>query len=306
MAHKPTITIGIPAYNESLNIENVVRDLLRQKTRNVRIVNIMVVSDASTDGTETVVSGIKDVRVHVLTNKRRIGQMKSQNRIIRKCKSDMLVLVNADIRISDNTFIEKITYPIRSGVADLTSCNVRPVFPTGIFERILHVSTKMKQYLYERYNNGRNIYTCHGRARAFSKKLYTRLRFNNTIAEDAYSYLFCLTKGLVYQYVPTTSVYYRLPTSFRDHLRQSVRFMQSREQLSASFSSLIVENEYHIPSAITLEMMERYFRSNPLSVLSYMILFICMNIISRVRSIQKTTWDVSTTSKLVTQYAYET
>lgn len=300
MSNKPTITIGIPAYNEENTIGDLLHDLLSQKTPAIHIDRIIVVSDASTDRTNTIVSSINNTRIQLLINKNRSGQMKSQNRILRECTSDILVLINADVRIPDTKFLEKITLPIREKGVDLTSVRVTPVTPNGIFEHILHVSAQMKQDFYEQHQNGRNIYTCHGRARAFSKGLYRQLRFTNAIAEDAFSYLFCCSSGLMYQYIPTTSVYYRLPTSFSDHVRQSVRFLQSREQLYSSFSPQFVEQEYHLPSEITRTVLLRYLRRKPLPTISYILLFMLMNLLSQIKDLRKATWEVSTSSKHIT------
>ena len=55
---KPTVTIGIPAYNESANIGRLINDVLGQKQNHFRLAKIIVVSDCSSDATVSIVKKI--------------------------------------------------------------------------------------------------------------------------------------------------------------------------------------------------------------------------------------------------------
>jgi dolichol-phosphate mannosyltransferase len=62
------VTIIIPTYNESENIQNLINEILKHVD-----VNILVVDDNSPDGTAVVVRKIKDKRVKLLLRKNKKG-----------------------------------------------------------------------------------------------------------------------------------------------------------------------------------------------------------------------------------------
>lgn len=229
MKKKPTITIGIPAYNEEVSIGNLIKSLLAQKENSFELKKIIVSSDGSTDETAKIVREFKSNKILLLDNKKRRGQSYGQNQIIKLCDSDILILLNADIVLKDLLFLYKITYPIIKKNSDLVSCDLEPIEPITSIEKVLYISTKIKNSIYKSYKNSLNIYTCHGSARAFSKRLYSKLNFKNIVAEDAYSYLFCILNNFKYSYTTKTKVLFKLSHNLVDHEKQSVRFFKSKK-----------------------------------------------------------------------------
>ena len=78
---KLTVTIGVPAFNEGQNMRFLLRSLLKQTETNFIVQKIIIVSDASTDNTNEIISNTKDSRVQLIVNKVREGQINSQNKI---------------------------------------------------------------------------------------------------------------------------------------------------------------------------------------------------------------------------------
>ena len=188
---KITVLIGIPAFNEAGNIDKLLRDLSLQQITRLSIKKIVVYSDGSNDDTVQVSNKVNiKYPIKVIDGKKRHGQAFAQNYIINKSHSDILVLLNADIRIKDPQFLEKLCDPILKDNADLTSCLCVGLPPKKFLERILSYSALYKRTLFESHRKGKNIYTCVGIARAFSQNLYTQLQFKESVGEDAYSYLF--------------------------------------------------------------------------------------------------------------------
>jgi len=190
-----TITVGIPAYNEEANIGHLLDDILRQKEEEFFVERVIVYSDGSIDATDEIVRSVSDARVELVVGPGRQGQAVGQNAILERTTSDCLVLINADMRVDDPSFIRKLVQPIAEGVADLTSSNLQPLPPRGFFESVLAIGFRLKNILFESFLDGNNLYTCHGAARAFSCRLYSSLRFLKSVGEDAFSYLSCLEKG---------------------------------------------------------------------------------------------------------------
>ena len=81
---KKSVSIGIPAYNEEENIKILLSSVLAQKQDNFIIKEIVVVSDGSTDETGNRVLEIRNKIIKLFKNNQRIGQVLTQNIIVKK------------------------------------------------------------------------------------------------------------------------------------------------------------------------------------------------------------------------------
>lgn len=293
---KKSITIGIPAYNEENNIRSLLTCLLEQRQVSYRIKNIIVYSDASTDDTLSNVRSIKNNKIVLINGLQRNGVAAAQNIIIQKVKSDILVLLNADIFIKDSLFIEKLIKPVIMKKADLTSSALYEIPPLKFFERIIVESMNWKRSIFEAHRNGKNLFTCHGPARAFSKKMYTKLFFPMSVAEDAYTYLLGLSNHFPYIYVRSAKAFYKAPDTLRDHEKQSVRFMKSKKYLVYYFEKDFIEEQYKLPKKLIVSTFLHHFLRKPITMSLYISILIYMRLKSDLSS-QSETWDVATTSK---------
>lgn len=243
---KPTVTIGIPAYNEEANIAHLLEFLLDQRASTFIFESIMVNSDGSQDRTDEIIAefAAKDARVLPIGDRGRLGQGERQNQIFARCTSDIVILLNADILIKDSQFIEKLIEPIASDRADLTSCRQLPLEAKGWFERVVFESYQCKNHVFESYRGGVNYFNCHGSVRAFSRELYTQLRFPQSVGEDIYSFFFAQTKGLQFEHVSNTAVYFKCAENWVDYKKQSVRFVQSKNLYFDEFDVDALRREY--------------------------------------------------------------
>ena len=86
----PTLTIGIPAYNEAENIERIVKEFL--STAYPNLIEVFVADGGSTDGTQDIVKNLalEDPRVKLVHNPLKI-QSCGLNIIIKECKGDIFL-----------------------------------------------------------------------------------------------------------------------------------------------------------------------------------------------------------------------
>lgn len=291
-----TLTIGIPAFNEEANIRFILKDLLAQKTEGFRLEAIIVNSDGSTDNTVMKALKLKSKKITVLDNKKRTGRVFRQNQIIKMSESDALVLIDADTQIKDINFLKKITSPVFANKADLTSARVQELPQKTLLGKSLETSMKLKKQIFESINNGNNLYTCHGRARAFSKELYKSIKFKDSINEDAFSYLYAVTKGFKYKFIGNTEIFYQLPENIEDHQNQSIRFLQSKALLNKYFGKETVENNYKLPLVKSLMTTLQFCLKNPVDMMMYLLVLGSSVIKSKIKK-TKNTWDISKSSK---------
>lgn len=297
MTNKPTVTIGIPAYNEEANIGYLLNELLGQKQEGYEIEKIIVASDGGNDKTNEIVSKFKSNGVKLIRGRLRKGAPARQNQIIKLCNSDILVLLNADIAVYDEHFLARLIAPIIKQGADLVSGSLIPIAPKTLTEKILYVSFFFKKSMYEKYNGGRNVYTCQGPARAFSKRLYKGFKFGNVTAEDAYSYFYCNMLGFKYFYAKEAQAYFKLPDNIRDHEKQSVRFFYSKKKFSHEFGKKFVEAEYKLPYISGILILMKYLFKHPINFTFYLFIVVLMRIKSFFAKGITGMWKISPSSK---------
>lgn len=97
-AEWPDITITVPCYNEARSIEATIEGLLALEYPIGRC-HILVISDASTDGTDEVVQRFAGRGVELLRLPKRSGKTAAENAAAARLRGDIVVNTDATIRI---------------------------------------------------------------------------------------------------------------------------------------------------------------------------------------------------------------
>jgi len=90
----PFLSILIAAYNEEANIGEKIQDTLALDYPPERM-EVLVLSDASTDRTDSIVCGFTDPRVRLLRMRERRGKTHAQNEGVRACRGEVVVFSDA-------------------------------------------------------------------------------------------------------------------------------------------------------------------------------------------------------------------
>lgn len=295
-----TVSIGIPAYNEENNIAALLKALLSQTEQGFRLQEIIVVSDASTDTTHEEVRSIRSPLIKLIVRRKRQGQAQAQNLILKRFVGDVLVLLNADVLPRKNTYISEIIAPLQqSSTVGLVSSPGVPIQPTSLVEHILFASYSLKRRIFERWKNGKNLYTCVGCTRAFSKQFAKLCIWPSVMAEDAYSYLLCRYRGFTYAYAKKAEVVYKLPDNLDDHRKQSQRFFASKRELYSYFPKSFVEGSYTIPKKMMLRTTIDSLTTNPMYIACYLFVVALMRCISLKQARPSAIWDSAGSSKVL-------
>lgn len=266
------VTIAIPAYNEGRNIDRLLVSLEKQYLWGMTLDAILVVSDGSTDDTIERIKSVKNKLIRYVHRENRLGINATLNEIFRLSKSEVLVLLNADVDIANRAFLHELVHPFRHNQKlGIVGANVLPLKPKRYFERMLAASHMLKKRLYDRIKSGNNIYNCHGRGRALGRAFYTSLRIPENIPEDAYAYMACISEGFTFYYQKDAVVRFRSPKNFADHLKQSVRFSQGKSSLEQYFNAQSIHSAYTIPTVLLLKTVFRFSIKCPVLMLSYII-----------------------------------
>lgn len=94
----PVVTVLIVAYNEVARIGRTIQHALAVDYPSDRL-HVLVVSDASTDGTDELVLGLGDPRVHLLRMKERQGKPAGENAAGEMLQGEIVVSIDASILI---------------------------------------------------------------------------------------------------------------------------------------------------------------------------------------------------------------
>lgn len=298
MTIKPTVIVGIPAFNEEGNIAELIKSVLTQDQTDFVLEKIIVISDGSTDKTEEYVRNFTDSKVKLIADGVRKGQQIRQNEIIEQSEADVLVLLNADIMLADREFLSLLIKPIvQDPNVGMVSAHMTPLSPENYFEKIVNYSVALKEEIASALENGNNIYFCHGRVRAFSKRFVQKLQWPDVVSEDAYSYLICKQSGYKFFYQQHAHFYFRSPQNLNDHIKQSGRFLQGQKNLYQFVSKEVVDREHNIPLKIFFRKIVKYLIRNPILFIGYCFIACITLAASMVKTYALVKWDQSKSSK---------
>ncbi|KKR50859.1 MAG: Glycosyl transferase family 2 [Candidatus Curtissbacteria bacterium GW2011_GWA1_40_16] len=297
--HKPSISVGIPAYNEEENIGRLLESLLKQKITKGFLKEIIVVSDGSTDKTDSIIKAAGSKKISLIVHQKRMGQAVAQNDIAKHATGDVLVLLNGDVLPHANDFLDRIIEPIiYDKSVGLVGADTISSEPKTLFERVIAGSHEIKKRLYKEIDGGNNIYLCHGRGRALRRDLYKKIVWAKGFPEDAYSYIFCRMHGYKFVFCEDANVIFRSPTNINDHIKQSLRFMAGRQKIETEYKEL-TKKSYQIPLGV-------YFKVGVISAISspvVLIGYVLINLYARILFLRKrnysSIWDISKSSKKV-------
>jgi glycosyltransferase involved in cell wall biosynthesis len=105
-------SIVVPTYNEEKDIFKLLKSIENSKSTNIEVIFV----DDSTDKTSAIIQSFQktDSRITLIRPKRREGRCEARNIGIRAARYEIVVILNADVLISDE-FIERINVHYKNG-----------------------------------------------------------------------------------------------------------------------------------------------------------------------------------------------
>lgn len=281
-SRKVTVTIGIPAYNEEVNIKHLLESLLAQKQESFFLKEIIVISDGSTDKTVKIARSIKSPIIRIIDGKKRLGQSERQNQILSICKGDVLVIIEADtLPASDSTISELIKPFTKESIPNLgmTVGQAIRTPPKNFFERITIHGDEVKKEIFSKWRNGKNLYMSNGHAmRAFSSDFLGQLEWPKDVTEDSYAYLKLCQLGFSIVKQPNAIAYVKNVTNFEDRLEQSTKFISGKKLFIKYFSPEFVDNQFNIPKILIFKHLAKEFFQEPLLTILYLLQVISLRL----------------------------
>lgn len=294
-----SVSIGLSAYNEEKNIKNILRQIVSQKRKGWSLKEILVYCDGCSDQTVKKASEINNSKIRVMNNQNRKGKVFRLNQILRKFKGDILIIFDADLKLRDSLVINNLISPFSDKEVMLVGGNSRNLPPKTFFQRA--VESLLSVYFESRnqIKGGHNIYGFTGACMVFRKKFAKSITLPDILVEDDYIYLLCVSKNLKFRYAHDAVVYYKLPNTLKDYIKQVFRSTSDASvELFKSHFGALPEKEFKKPTYFYLKSILSAFLKNPLGV-SYLtaVRIICKPLYPFITTRYKISWYTAESTK---------
>jgi glycosyltransferase involved in cell wall biosynthesis len=303
ITEKKTVTVGIAAYNEEKNIRQILNQIINQKGGNFILEKIIVVSDGSNDSTVKTIQQIKNNLISVKEYSQRKGKPARTNELMQMASSDILILIDADVKIANQFLIRDLVIPLKQKNIYLASGVAIPLKPETTVEHI--VATGI--CLWNEAKTAKNMsmmYKCEGQIRALKKELYTELKFPLASADDVYPFLYCQKKKYGFAAVDSAIVYFRLPQTFKDYRKQMNRYLVSYHIQKENFGNEITKKFYTVNLSTKIYIVAKNIFKDPFWVSLYLLFLTIPKFLSLFKiGDKKSNWNIiKTTKNIKTKY----
>ena len=202
---KPSVSIGITAFNEERTIKSLLNSLLNQQELNFRLKEIIVISDGCTDATTIQVRQVKSKKLFLIDDQKRQGKTARLNQLFKSLTGDIIIFADADISLANDTVIDEMVKVFLSHPdTGLVSARIYPKQPKTFLGNAVFASVNAYVSYAESINNGNNIYTCKGPLIGLSKRFARKTIIPHNIFAEMLIFIFLVSAGVLNICIPKT------------------------------------------------------------------------------------------------------
>ncbi len=297
---KPTVTIGICAFNEEKNIEAILASIIKQKRRNFSLVEVKVMDDFSSDNTRNIVTKFAKTNklIKLVSGKDRRGKAYRLNSLYKQTTSDILITFDADVALKNVFVLESIVTSFKGKDIGVVNGNVLPMPAETFVEKIIVTYEYFWREITNQISKGNNIFNSLGCLIALSKPFYKSLEIpEKIVAEDHFIFLSAKKSGFKSKFSKSAIVYYRAPQNIHDYINQFARYFASHGNIEKYFGQE-VEVNYLIPAKYKVRAYLKFFVNSPFLMSFAILLQIYQRVLFLIRKkSESNVWTVITSSK---------
>ncbi len=260
--NKPTVTIGLPAYNEEKNIEGTVVSLMNQNTDRYTLDELVVVCDGSTDGTVETLKKLqkKYPKLKVVDRGKRAGKINAVNYIFHTYNSNILALFDADVLLVGLDVVNNLVSTIESSDVSLVAGIDNPKKPHNFLQELAVSWVSVWDESKRKVDD--SLHNFSARIYAIRKDYYKNVVIpEEIICEDQYLYLRSKEMGFKFAIAKNAEIKYNIPDNLRDYIKQSLRFMQYDDIMYEHFGNKIAKYYYIASKIKRLTLVKRILMS---------------------------------------------
>lgn len=303
-----TVSIGIPAYNEAANIKNMLEALLAQKQKSFVVKDITVISDASSDATDMIVTRMQKQSsvIKLLKKKQRKGKYFRVNQLFHLCKSDVQIILDADLAPVGDEFLEKlVTSLIADKSALMISAHAKLVQPDGFIARILHSNFILFDYMRLSVPNYDNAANFHGAATAYRGSFVRTVTIPEGLLDPHLYIYLCAKKQNGFRYSMDAVVLQNPPTTIHDVKQLMGRSIGKKDTvLEKMFGKEMIEQAHFIPKRAKYIGIMKSFMHQPFYTPLAIFISIYLGRVAHPHNVDKSPiWAINTSTKRPLRYA---
>lgn len=241
-----TVSVGIPSYNEELNIKTILEKVILSNLNSIELVEI-IVSDDSTDDTPKIVKQFMQdhsKKIILLHDDKRKGAGSAWNNIVQSASGEIIILYDADVIPDVNCMIELVG-KINKNVG-ICASNPKPIEAVGIPANGTIFVSKWLESVRKRQLSE---YTVMGRGLAIRSDIAKKISIpEGVIAIDLYMQNKVLEMGYDVVFNPEAIVLFKPAKTYGDFVSQVVRAINGHNQLKGLGCSM--KNKLTLKTAI--------------------------------------------------------
>ncbi len=277
-----TVDIVIPVLNEGSCIEGLLHDVMRARQHDwFQIQNIYVISDASTDQTDDVVQRVtnRDPRIKLVRKKERKGKQDSINLAFKVINVDVVIFIDADVRLASEHSIAKLLHHFRDGKTALVQGGLVRVYP-GFTLHAAKLAAYFDWILVDKIRRRKAMswWSIDGRVMALSRDFYRNLTLPLSLADDQFIFYTCIQQGRKFVWADDAIFYYGPPESVADFSHQWSRYFFYTKESRQYFGKDLIDRDMGVPG-LWQTILSTFLR-HPL----YGLMWVLCYAVSRVES----------------------
>jgi len=300
---KFTVTVGIAAYNEGLNIANLLRSIKRQKQHNFVLEKVYVYSDGSTDDTEEKVLSFAQSmpQVKLVSDGKRVGKTKRLNKMFKMNKSNIFVYFDGDLILENSETLSNMIGWFKDGSVTLVGANKLPLKERTLTERLINTWFLLWYEIRTRFDGGHNVYNFSSCAFAVRDSLAKQLDCpTGDFSFNKYLFFKSTENGFGCRFAESAAVLFRSPDNIKGHLKQLSRFTSVNRKIADYFGDWTYEM-YKIPRLQVLQGFLVALLKEPLWLLPAVAFHIIVRLIPPQTDplIREGMWEIASSTKRV-------
>lgn len=236
------VSVLIPAHNEEKNIEMTVRSV-QNLDYPKRLMEIIVIDDASTDGTKEVVKKMENVTL--LANEKNMGKARSLNRAIKIAKGEIIACIDADSTVDSKILKKMIGHFNDPEVACVTPA-LKVLKPKNFLEKIQAAEYLLNIFLRKSLDVIDSIHVTPGVFSVYRKRVLDEVGGfdENNLTEDMEIALRIHDAGYKITNSLDATSYTICPSTIGSLFKQRLRWYRGALQNTAKYKHMIFRRRY--------------------------------------------------------------
>ncbi len=246
-----TVDVVIPAFNEGSCIEGLLHDVIMARQHDwFQIQNIYVISDASTDQTDEVVQRVatRDHRIELIRKPERKGKNDSINLAFSVTTADVVVFIDADVRLASEHIMAKLLHHFRDRKTALVQGRLVRVHP-GFTLHPAKLGAYFDWIVVDKVRRQKAMswWSIDGRVMALSRDFYRHLTLPLFLHDDQFIFYTCIQLGRKFVWADDAVFYYGPPESIAAFSHQWSRYFFSTEKSRQYFGEGLIDTDMSVP-----------------------------------------------------------